>query len=50
MQVEGLYHRITRKSFAFCAKFQRRAEFRKLCDLLRLHLTQIQKHQHLAHT
>ncbi|GMT19012.1 hypothetical protein PFISCL1PPCAC_10309, partial [Pristionchus fissidentatus] len=48
-QVEQLYHRITRKSFSFCAKYQRRAEFRKLCDLLRTHLAQIQKHQHLAH-
>ncbi|GMR42102.1 hypothetical protein PMAYCL1PPCAC_12297 [Pristionchus mayeri] len=48
-QVEQLYHRITRKSFSFCSKYQRRAEFRKLCDLLRTHLAQIQKHQHLAH-
>ncbi|KAE9417032.1 hypothetical protein Angca_003156 [Angiostrongylus cantonensis] len=48
-QVEHLYHRITRKSFQFCANYQRRTEFRKLCELLRLHLNQIQKHQHLAH-
>ncbi|KAK6031362.1 hypothetical protein OSTOST_02485 [Ostertagia ostertagi] len=48
-QVEHLYHRITRKSFQFCSKYQRRTEFRKLCELLRLHLNQIQKHQHLAH-
>ncbi|KAM3724649.1 Eukaryotic translation initiation factor 3 subunit [Dirofilaria immitis] len=47
--VEQLYHRIARQSFEFCAKYQRRTEFRKLCDNLRLHLTQIQKHQHLAH-
>ncbi|VDM97595.1 unnamed protein product [Thelazia callipaeda] len=47
--VEQLYHRIARQSFEFCAKYQRRTEFRKLCDSLRLHLTQIQKHQHLAH-
>ncbi|CAI4227480.1 unnamed protein product [Auanema sp. JU1783] len=49
-QVEHLYHRITRQSFEFCAKYQRRAEFKKLCELLRLHLNQIQKHQHLPHT
>lgn len=48
-QVEQLYHRITRKSFQFCSRYQRRTEFRKLCELLRLHLNQIQKHQHLAH-
>ncbi|VDP10048.1 unnamed protein product [Heligmosomoides polygyrus] len=43
-QVEQLYHRITRKSFQFCSRYQRRTEFRKLCELLRLHLNQIQKH------
>uniref|UniRef100_A0A914ZX12 Eukaryotic translation initiation factor 3 subunit A n=2 Tax=Ascarididae TaxID=6250 RepID=A0A914ZX12_PARUN len=47
--VEQLYHRIARQSFEFCAKYQRRTEFRKLCDHLRMHLSQIQKHQHLAH-
>uniref|UniRef100_A0A0N5ANF3 Eukaryotic translation initiation factor 3 subunit A n=1 Tax=Syphacia muris TaxID=451379 RepID=A0A0N5ANF3_9BILA len=47
--VEQLYHRIARQSFEFCAKYQRRTEFRKLCDHLRIHLSQIQKHQHLSH-
>uniref|UniRef100_A0A914XEM4 Eukaryotic translation initiation factor 3 subunit A n=1 Tax=Plectus sambesii TaxID=2011161 RepID=A0A914XEM4_9BILA len=48
-QVEQLYHKIARQSFAFCAKYQRRTEFRKLCEHLRMHLNQIQKHQHLSH-
>ncbi|CAJ0578705.1 unnamed protein product, partial [Mesorhabditis spiculigera] len=48
-QVEHLYHKVTRQSLAFCAKYQRRTEFRKLSDLLRLHLNQIQKQQHLPH-
>ncbi|VDK46888.1 unnamed protein product [Anisakis simplex] len=47
--VEQLYHSIARQSFEFCAKYQRRTEFRKLCDHLRMHLSQIQKQQHLAH-
>ncbi|KAK0414868.1 hypothetical protein QR680_011649 [Steinernema hermaphroditum] len=47
--VETLYHHIARQSFKFCARYQRRTEFRKLCDILRLHLTQIQKTQHLSH-
>lgn len=47
--VEQLYHQIARQSFAFCAKYQRRNEFRKLCDLLRIHLGQIQKSQQLNH-
>lgn len=47
--VEQLYHQIARQSFSFCAKYQRRNEFRKLCDLLRIHLGQIQKSQQLNH-
>ncbi|MFH4979304.1 hypothetical protein AB6A40_006013 [Gnathostoma spinigerum] len=47
--VEQLYHRIARQSFEFCLKYQRRTEFRKLCDQLRIHLIQIQKHQHFPH-
>ncbi|TKR78190.1 hypothetical protein L596_019040 [Steinernema carpocapsae] len=47
--VETLYHTIARQSFKFCARFQRRTEFRKLCEILRLHLSQIQKSQHLGH-
>ncbi|EGT56636.1 hypothetical protein CAEBREN_02089 [Caenorhabditis brenneri] len=45
-QVEHLYHTISRHSFNFCLRYQRRTEFRKLCDLLRMHLNQIQKHQY----
>ncbi|CAB3403650.1 unnamed protein product [Caenorhabditis bovis] len=48
-QVEHLYHHISRQSFNFCLKYQRRTEFRKLCDLLRMHLNHIQKHQYMAH-
>lgn len=47
--VEQLYHKIAIQSFEFCAKYQRRNEFRKLCDLLRMHLTQIQKNQGMSH-
>jgi len=47
--VENLYHSIARQSFAFCIKYQRRNEFRKLCDLLRLHLSQLQKNLSAAH-
>ncbi|CAD5212338.1 unnamed protein product [Bursaphelenchus xylophilus] len=43
--VEEIYHWVARKSFEFCAKYKRRNEFRKLCDLLRIHLAQIQKSQ-----
>lgn len=40
---EQLYHQIARHSFGFCVKYQRRNEFRKLCETLRQHLGQIQK-------
>ncbi|CAK5078379.1 unnamed protein product [Meloidogyne enterolobii] len=43
--VEQIYHQIARQSFAFCLQYQRRNEFRKLSDMLRLHLTQVQKAQ-----
>lgn len=43
--VEEIYHDVARKSFSFCIKYQRRNEFHKLCDLLRIHLSQIQKSQ-----
>ncbi|KAI6222798.1 Eukaryotic translation initiation factor 3 subunit A [Aphelenchoides besseyi] len=43
--VEEIYHQVARQSFSFCARYQRRNEFRKLCELLRLHLAQIQKSQ-----
>nr|CAD2140955.1 unnamed protein product [Meloidogyne enterolobii] len=43
--VEQIYHHIARQSFAFCLQYQRRNEFRKLSDMLRLHLTQVQKAQ-----
>ena len=43
--VEKMYHGVAEQSFNFCQKYQRRNEFRKLCDLLRNHLGQIQKSQ-----
>uniref|UniRef100_A0AC35TNF1 Eukaryotic translation initiation factor 3 subunit A n=1 Tax=Rhabditophanes sp. KR3021 TaxID=114890 RepID=A0AC35TNF1_9BILA len=42
---EQLYHEVARKSFGFCARYQRRTEFRKLCETLRLHLMLILKSQ-----
>ncbi|KAA0191179.1 hypothetical protein HAZT_HAZT006772 [Hyalella azteca] len=42
-RVEKLYHDITKKAFNFCERYQRRTEFRKLCDYLLKHLEHLQK-------
>lgn len=41
--VENLYHDIARMAFQFCLKYNRKTEFRKLCDKLRKHLDDICK-------
>ncbi|CAG9760936.1 unnamed protein product [Ceutorhynchus assimilis] len=41
--VEHLYHDIARMAFQFCLKYNRKTEFRKLCDKLRKHLEDICK-------
>lgn len=41
--VETLYHDIARMAFQFCLRYNRKTEFRKLCDKLRKHLEDICK-------
>ena len=43
VRVESLYHDIAQRNFKFCLKYQRKTEFRKLCDKLRNHLELILK-------
>lgn len=40
---EILYHDIARMAFQFCLDYQRKTEFRKLCEKLRKHLEDISK-------
>lgn len=40
---EKLYHKICEKAIKFCEDFKRVTEFRKLCDILRTHLQNLQK-------
>lgn len=40
---ETLYHDIARMAFHFCLKYNRKMEFRKLCEKLRKHLEDISK-------
>ncbi|XP_040583278.1 eukaryotic translation initiation factor 3 subunit A [Lepeophtheirus salmonis] len=37
-RVERLYHDIAQQAFRFCLKYQRRTEFRMLCEKIRTHL------------
>lgn len=39
VRLEGLYQSVANSAFAFCLKYQRKLEFRRLCDVLRQHLS-----------
>lgn len=40
-KLEVCYHAMATKAFAFCVKYKRYMEFRRLCDMLRQHLNQL---------
>lgn len=42
-KTERLYHDIAHQAFKFCIKYNRKSEFRKLCDNLHLHLDQLKR-------
>ena len=42
---ERLYQEIAKRAMEFCQVYRRKAEFRKLCEILRTHLMLIQRHQ-----
>eukprot|EP00567_Pseudictyota_dubia_P015222 CAMPEP_0197440222 /NCGR_PEP_ID=MMETSP1175-20131217/6780_1 /TAXON_ID=1003142 /ORGANISM="Triceratium dubium, Strain CCMP147" /LENGTH=239 /DNA_ID=CAMNT_0042970291 /DNA_START=89 /DNA_END=804 /DNA_ORIENTATION=- len=43
-KLERLYHGTARGALEFCARYRRRTEFRRLCDMLRMHLGNLQKY------
>ena len=43
-KLEHVYHATSVSAFKFCQAYQRRTEFRRLCDLLRMHLGNLQKY------
>lgn len=45
VRTEALYHEIAHRAFQFCTKFNRKTEFRKLCDNLRTHMDYLKKTQ-----
>lgn len=49
-QVETLYQQIAKQAFSFCVKYQRKTEFRKLCETLRQHMIQGHKYSNQTST
>lgn len=45
VRTESLYHEVAHRAFQFCIKFNRKTEFRKLCDNLRTHMDYLRKTQ-----
>eukprot|EP00304_Pavlova_gyrans_P006868 CAMPEP_0206048998 /NCGR_PEP_ID=MMETSP1466-20131121/25635_1 /ASSEMBLY_ACC=CAM_ASM_001126 /TAXON_ID=44452 /ORGANISM="Pavlova gyrans, Strain CCMP608" /LENGTH=224 /DNA_ID=CAMNT_0053424081 /DNA_START=35 /DNA_END=706 /DNA_ORIENTATION=+ len=44
-KLESLYQETAQKAFAFCVKYKRATELRRLCELLRNHLSALSKFQ-----
>ncbi|PFH47045.1 hypothetical protein AMATHDRAFT_50584 [Amanita thiersii Skay4041] len=48
-RLEAIYQQIAQQAFKFCLKYNRKVEFRRLCETLRLHLTNVAKYPNQPH-
>ncbi|KAJ2682856.1 eukaryotic translation initiation factor 3 subunit A [Coemansia spiralis] len=46
VRFEGLYQKVSNQAIDFCKTYERKTEFRRLCELLRNHLQAIGKYSH----
>ncbi|GAA6058585.1 hypothetical protein JCM10212_007024 [Sporobolomyces blumeae] len=49
-RLEVLYQTVSQDAFQFCLTYQRKTEFRRLCETLRSHLASSQRYTHQAHS
>lgn len=48
-KLEGLYREVAEGAFAWCQRWGRKSEFRRLCEILRHHLSLIEKYPNQQH-
>ena len=48
-RLEVPYQQIAHQALRFCLQYQRKTEFRRLCDLLRTHLANVARYSHHSH-
>ncbi|KAI8364992.1 hypothetical protein EDC96DRAFT_481685 [Choanephora cucurbitarum] len=48
-RLETLYQAVTLKAFQFCLTYDRKTEFRRLCEILRNHFVNVAKYSHQPH-